>query len=328
MSNMSRTPAFSPSAGAAVSRPPAIARPAHVIGAPCDLGANRRGAAMGPAAIRTAGLADRLAARGLVVDEGDVLVARPGAAAQDPRKRFIAEIADVVGAVYERSLASLRAGGRPIVLGGDHSVSAGSAAASATYLRERGALPLGLIWVDAHGDMNTPATTPSGNVHGMPLAALLGDEPRELAAVGGWTRKVSPRHTVLLGLRSVDDEEWVAIKDAGIHVVTMEDIRRRGLDDVMDEVQHRLTDGTGGVHVSLDVDVCDPAHAPGVSTPAEDGLAVRDAHIVMERLGAGADIVSLDIVEVNPAYDVRNATAELGIALAMSLLAGGETWNR
>lgn len=315
--------------GAMVPPLPTLARPAHLIGVPCDLGGNRRGAAMGPAALRTAGLIERLATRRGVIDEGDVTVPRPGSGAgQDTRKRFIDDIADVATSVYTRSLDTLRAEGLPIVLGGDHSISAGSVAASATHLRDRRDLPLGLIWIDAHGDMNTPATTPSGNVHGMPLAALLGDEPRELAAIGGWTRKVAPRHTVLLGLRSVDDAEWIAIREAGVHVFTMDDIRRRGLDEVMREATGYLTDGTGGVHVSLDLDACDPALAPGVGTPADDGLGVRDAHLVMERLASATDVVALDIVEVNPACDIRNATAELGVALALSLLGRGETWSR
>lgn len=299
-------------------------RPLHVIGAPCDLGGNRRGAAMGPEALRTAGLIEALVACGCKVrDGGNVAVPSRANGSQDPQKRFIADIATVAGAVYEESLQALRGGAFPIVLGGDHSISAGSVAATATHLRAVDDRPIGLIWIDAHGDMNTPATTLTGNVHGMPLAALLGDEPRELAAIGGWTRKVAPANTVILGLRSVDVAEQRAIEAAGVSVFTMEDVGRRGIARVMSDVLKRVLDGTCGVHVSLDLDACDPQQAPGVSTPVGGGLFAHEAHVVMQMIAASSEIVALDIVEVNPACDVRNATAELGIALALSLLAQG-----
>ena len=291
-----------------------------VVGAPSDLGANLRGAVMGPAALRTAGIVARLDAAGLaVVDAGDVVVSPVrGDVAPHPKKRHIEAIAAAGEGVFLLARDALQTGRLPVVLGGDHSISAGSAAATATHVREQSGRGIGVLWLDAHGDMNTPDTTLTGNVHGMALAALVGAEPEELARLGGWTHKVAPKHVVLLGVRSLDPAEREAIAAMGMHLFTAADVRRRGVADVMQEVRAVFAD-TDGVHVSLDIDVCDPGDAPGVSTPEPDGLPLPEVRALL-RMAATLDVRSLDLVEVNPARDLRNTTAELGVELALSVL--------
>lgn len=293
----------------------------HIIGAPLDLGAARRGVDMGPSALRIAGVGERLAALGhVVVDQGDVdTPTQETTDSGEPSKRYIREIAQVCEALYEHALAALSGGGLPLVLGGDHSVGAGSVAATAAFARRSGR-PIGLLWVDAHGDMNTPASSPSGNVHGMPLAAIVGSEPRELSGIGGFSPKVLPEHTVLVGVRNLDEAEKGRIRAAGIRVFTMKDIDRRGIAAVADEALALASDGTNGVHVSFDLDVCDPTIAPGVGTPVMGGLDYREAHTLMEMIADSGRLRALDLVEVNPVLDVRNATADLGAELASSAL--------
>ncbi len=291
-----------------------------IVGVPLDLGGGRRGVDMGPSAVRIAGIGERLAALGHEVhDYGDVdTPTQETTAPGDPRQRYLAEIARVCQALHDRSRDVLLEGGTPVVLGGDHSLGAGSVAASAAFARRDGR-PLGLIWVDAHGDMNTPETTGSGNVHGMPLAALLGHEPVELSAIGG-SPSVLPQHTVLVGIRNLDDQEKERIRAAGVHVFTMKDIDRDGIAKVAERALVLATEGTGGVHVSFDLDVCDPAIAPGVGTPGKGGFDYREAHMIMEMLADSGRLVALDLVEVNPTLDVRNATAEFATELALSAL--------
>ena len=294
---------------------------AHLIGVPLDLGGNRRGVDMGPSAIRIAALAEQLATLGIAVtDKGDIPsplpeVKGPG----DPRKRYVKDIVRVCQKLYQSALASLHEGALPIVLGGDHSLGAGSVAATAAWLRSR-QQALGLIWVDAHADINSPATSPSGNVHGMPLAALLGGEPLELARIGGPEPAVRPEHTVLVGIRNLDDREKEIVKASGVHAFTMKDIDRLGIAGVMERALAAASAGTGGIHVSFDLDACDPAVAPGVGTPVKGGLDYREAHYVMEAVAESGRLVALDLVEVNPALDLRNTTAELATELAMSAL--------
>ena len=297
-------------------------RELHLIGVPLDLGGGRRGVDMGPSAFRIAGLGERLASLGFsVIDRGNIAVpVRETVTAGHPEKKFIDEIAAVCGALYETALASLAAGAVPVVLGGDHSLAAGSVAAAAAYARRTRALPVGLLWVDAHGDMNTPATSPSGNVHGMPLAALLGPEPHELSRIGGFFPTVLPEHTVLLGIRNLDEREKALVHASGVHVFTMKDIDRQGIAAVMEQAVALASQGTAGIHVSFDMDACDPGVAPGVGTPVKGGLDYREAHMVMELVADSALLLSLDLVEVNPTLDLRNTTAEFGVELAMSAL--------
>ena len=294
----------------------------HIIGVPLDLGGNRRGVDMGPSAFRIAGLGDRLAALGYtVVDKGDLATPIPETQKQrDERKKYINDIAKVCQKLYQAALASLDDGAMPIVLGGDHSLAAGSVAAAADWAKKTRNLPMGLLWVDAHGDMNTPATSLSGNVHGMPLAALLGSEPAELSKIGTVTPKVLPAHTVIIGVRNLDEREKVAVRDSHVHVFTMKDIDRQGIASIVEQAVNLAGNGTAGIHVSFDMDVCDPLIAPGVGTPVKGGLDYREAHMVMEIVADSGLLTSLDLVEVNPTLDVRNTTAQLGTELALSAL--------
>jgi arginase len=294
----------------------------HIIGVPLDLGGGRRGVDMGPSAFRSAGLGEQITALGLTVaDKGDLPAPIPETRElRDERKKYIRDIAKVCQRLYQTTLASLDDGALPIVLGGDHSLAAGSVAATADWARNTKELPIGLIWVDAHGDMNTPATSLSGNVHGMPLAALLGPEPSELARIGVVSPKVLPAHTVLLGVRNLDEREKVSVRDSHVHVFTMKDIDRQGIASIVEQAVNLAGNGTAGIHVSFDMDVCDPQIAPGVGTPVKGGLDYREAHMVMEIVADSGLLAALDLVEVNPTLDVRNATAQLGTELALSAL--------
>ena len=294
-------------------------RAVHIIGVPLDLGGARRGTDMGPSAFRIAGIREQLSALGLsVTDKGDVPSPSPEAkGAGDPRKRYMKDIAKVCQRLFQMSLASLDEGATPIALGGDHSLGAGTVAAASVHIRRQGK-PLGLIWVDAHGDMNSPASSGSGNVHGMPLAALLGSEPAELAHFAGDAPAVQAKHTVLVGIRNLDEREKEIVRAAKVTVFTMKDIDRLGIAEVMERALAIASKGTGGFHVSYDLDVCDPTVAPGVGTPVKGGLSYREAHVVMEMIAESGKMTSLDLVEVNPALDVRNTTAEFGTELALS----------
>ena len=296
-------------------------KPVHIIGVPLDLGGNRRGTDMGPSAFRIAGISEQLSTLGLsVVDKGDILTPIPEVKGPgDVHKRYVKDIARVCHKLFQTSLASFEEGALPIVLGGDHSLGAGSVAAAAAFYRKRGE-KVGLIWVDAHGDMNRPDTSDSGNVHGMPLAALLGAEPAELARIGGEPPAIEARHTVLVGIRNLDDIEKQLVRDSKVHVFTMKDIDRLGISQVMERALSIACEGTAGVHISFDMDVCDPSIAPGVGTPVKGGLDYREAHVVMEMVAESGRLTSLDLVEVNPTLDLRNQTAELGTELAMSAL--------
>jgi len=299
-------------------------KPVHIIGVPLDLGAGRRGVDMGPSAFRIAGLSTQITDLGrTVIDQGDVPAPIPETQHKsDEHKKYIHEIARVCQTLYTRTTDSLDAGALPVVLGGDHSLAAGSVAASADWVRRFSGYPMGLIWVDAHGDMNTPETTTSGNVHGMPLAALLGQEPAELASIGS-SPSVLPQHTVLVGIRNLDEREKERIRASGAHVFTMKDIDRHGIADVAERAIAIASNGTGGIHVSFDMDACDPMFAPGVGTPVRGGLDYREAHMVMEIVADSKLLVALDLVEVNPTLDLRNTTAEFATELALSALGKG-----
>ena len=295
--------------------------PVHIIGVPLDLGAGRRGVDMGPSALRIAGLGERVQELGYqVTDKGDLDVPIPETQQPgDERKKYVRDIARVCTALYQSALESLEAGALPIVLGGDHSVAAGSVAASAATARRARQL-MGLIWVDAHGDMNTPASSTSGNVHGMPLAALLGSEPAELSEIGGFAPKVTPEHTVLVGVRNLDRGEKLRVRDSRVHVFTMKDIDRAGIAAVAEQAIQLAGRGTAGLHVSFDMDVCDPSVAPGVGTAVKGGLDYREAHMVMEMIADSGMLRALDVVEVNPTLDIQNTTAALGTELVLSAL--------
>ena len=296
-------------------------KPVHIIGVPLDLGAGRRGVDMGPSAFRVARLAEQIVELGReVIDRGNLpSPIRETEREIDGRKKYVDAIAGVCASLYDRALAALNEGALPLVLGGDHSLAAGSVAASADYIRATTGRPLGLIWVDAHGDMNTPDTTTSGNVHGMPLAALLGQEPIELARIGS-SPSVVAAHTVLIGIRNLDEDEKAHIRASGVHIFTMKDIDRHGIATIAEQAIAIAANGTGGIHVSFDLDVCDPQVSPGVGTPVRGGLDYREAHMVMELVADSSRLTALDLVEVNPTIDIRNTTAEFATELALSAL--------
>ena len=286
------------------------------------MGGSRRGVDMGPSAFRIAGLSEKIAALGrVVVDRGDLPSPIPETRKHgDPRKKFIREIAKVCDRLYQTARASIEEGAMPLVLGGDHSLGAGSVAASAAHARAAGK-PLGLLWIDAHGDMNTPASTPSGNVHGMPLAALLGPEPCRAFVNRRFLADRPARNTRRsIGVRNLDDREKDLVRNSGVHVYTMKDIDRLGVAAIAAEALQAVSSGTAGIHVSFDLDVCDPAIAPGVGTPVKGGLNYREAHLLMEMIAESGLLMALDLVEVNPTLDIRNTTAELGTELALSAL--------
>jgi arginase len=297
-------------------------RSVQIIGVPLDLGGNRRGVDMGPSALRIAGLAERIAQLGYtVVDRGDLPSPIPETREwRDERQKYIHDIAKVCQRLYETASECLDKGAIPLVLGGDHSLGAGSVAAAAQWARTARNLPIGLLWIDAHGDMNTPTTSTSGNVHGMPLAALLGPEPSDLSTIGGFSPKVLPAHTVLIGVRNLDEREKVAVRGSHVHVFTMKDIDRQGIASIVEQAVELAGNGTAGIHVSFDLDACDPGIAPGVGTPVKGGLDYREAHMVMEMVADSGLLTSLDLVEINPTLDVRNMTAQLGAELAASAL--------
>ncbi len=284
-----------------------------------DLGAGRRGVDMGPSAIRIAGLHQRLTALGhRVVDEGDLVIRnieemRIG----HPRARYLAEITQVSRALAARVERVLGRGHFPLVLGGDHSIAIGTISGVAAHARRRGK-SVGVLWVDAHSDINTPRTSPSGNVHGMPLAALLGLGPAPLRTIAGRFRKIDPDQVALVGIRSVDDGERNHLQRLGVHVYTMADIDRQGIHTVMERALGDVTRDTGMVHVSFDLDAVDPSITPGVGTPVKGGLDYREAHLVMESLAAARVLTSLEIVEVNPILDDRNRSAEFAVELVQS----------
>jgi arginase len=293
--------------------------PIDLIGVPLDLGAGRRGVDMGPSAFRLTGLADRLAALGhAVTDRGDIRVPIPeGIDPGDTHKRFIREIAAACTTLAGMTEAAVAAGRLPITLGGDHSLAAGSIPGVARALRARGE-ELAVIWMDAHADMNTPETSPSGNVHGMPLAAVLGIGPAELAAIGGGT-SIRPQHVAMIGLRNLDEHEKSFVRQSGVHAYSMTEIDRRGMGPILDEVISLLS-GAGGIHLSIDLDGLDPEVAPGVGTPVRGGLSYREAHLLCEMVAESGRLVALDVAELNPVLDVRNHSAEVGTELILSAL--------
>ncbi len=292
----------------------------RVIGVPLDLGASRRGVDMGPSAVRVAGLEARLEALGHVVaDGGNISVAiAETKSAGEQSARYLKEITETCTKAAEMVVKTLEEGMTPVVLGGDHSVAAGSVSGVAEFYRRQNQ-KIGLIWIDAHSDMNTPGTSPSGNVHGMPLAALLGLGPEPLAKICGFSPKVAPENTVLIGVRDIDGTEKENIRRAGVsEVYTMRDIDERGMRTVMEEALRAAGRGTAGYHISLDMDWIDPEDAPGVGTPVRGGATYREAHLAMEIIADHGRMVSFEIVEVNPVIDEHNRTADLAVELISS----------
>lgn len=297
-----------------------MSRSIRVIGAPMDLGADRRGVDMGPSAIRYAGLSDTLYDLDYTyTDVGDIDVVHPEIGDPDSiepstgRAKYLADIQELCRNLEDRVSDTLADGAFPLVLGGDHSIAIGSVRGSARDADGS----IGLVWFDAHGDFNTPATTPSGNVHGMPLAALLS---QGAFADADWApAAIDPENVALVGIRSLDSHEREALRESDVTVFTMSDIDESGATAVTEEALSIAGDGTDGIHVSLDLDWLDPQEAPGVGTPVRGGVTYREAHAAMEVV-ADAKLRSLELVEVNPILDQHNQTAELAVELIASAL--------
>lgn len=292
-----------------------------IIGAPMDLGAGRRGVDMGPSAIRVANIHSRIASLGYKVEDlGNVAVEQAESSPAGPKRaRYLAQIAETCLRLAEKVERAAGQGKVPLVLGGDHSIATGSVSGMANHFHKRGE-KIGVIWVDAHADMNTPQTSPSGNVHGMPLACLIGKGPKELTHLFGYAPKVDPRNIAIVGLRAVDDLEAPHVKKSGVRAFTMRDVDEKGLPRVIAEAIEIASAGTAGIHLSFDMDSVDPDEAPGVGTPVRGGITYREAHLAMELVSDTARLVSLEVVEVNPVLDVANRTADLAVELMMSAL--------
>jgi len=292
----------------------------RILGVPLDMGASRRGVDMGPSAMRVAGLEARLEKLGHQVTDGGnirVEIAETQTSGNESA-RYLAEIAETCTHTAEAVVKTLEEGLMPLVLGGDHSLAVGSISGVAEFYRRLGQ-EIGVIWIDAHSDINTPETSPSGNVHGMPLAALLGLGPEPLANLFGYAPKIRAKNTVLVGVRDIDAAERENIRRAGVTAVyTMRDIDERGMRAVMEEALRVAGEGTAGYHVSLDMDWIDPEDAPGVGTPVRGGATYREAHLAMEILADHGRLLSFEIVEVNPILDEHNRTADLAVELACS----------
>jgi arginase len=288
----------------------------RVIGAPMDLGADRRGVDIGASAIRYAGLNDQLRRLGYSVNDiGNIVIPQPESQPiGDPHVKYLEPIVHVSEDLADAVTTALQDGEFPLVLGGDHSIALGSITGVARVHRD-----IGVIWIDAHGDFNTHETTPSGNIHGMILAALAGLGHPSLTGVGGWSPKINARSIAIVGARDLDVREQELLREQQIHVFTMTDIDQRGMSYIMGQAVEISTQAHG-FHLSLDMDSLDPREAPGVGTPVRGGLTYREAHLAMEVIAASRHMVSMDAVEVNPILDRENATAQLAVELILSAL--------
>jgi arginase len=293
----------------------------RIIGVPMDLGASRRGVDMGPSALRVAGLQARIKQLGLQVEDiGNIPVKQPEEmAVGEKRAKYVEEITDAckdLGAAVQKAIEE---GWLPLVLGGDHSIAAGSVSGIAAHFKKE-KKQIGCIWLDAHSDMNSPETSPSGNVHGMPLAGILGYGVPELYDLFGYKPKIEPQNVVLVGVRDLDSHEKKFIKKLGVKAFTMREIDERGMREVMADALKFAMDDTDGIAVSLDMDFVDPSDAPGVGTPVRGGVTYREAHLAMEMIADSEAMVSMEVVEINPVIDEHNRTALLGVELVLSAL--------
>ena len=286
-----------------------------------DLGQSRRGVDMGPSALRVAGLQARLKQLGHQVEDiGNIAVKQAEEQHYgEKRAKYLNEIAETCRGLAEMTEKTLQEGFLPLVLGGDHSLAVGSLAGVSNFFRQQ-SKKVGCLWLDAHGDMNTPESSPSGNIHGMPLAALIGDGAPELVDLLGYKPKVEPRNVALVGVRDLDARERRLVKESGVHAFTMRDIDERGMREVMSEALRFASDDTEGIAVSLDMDFVDPEDAPGVGTPVRGGVTYRESHLAMEMIADSQAMVSLEVVEINPVIDLHNKTALLGVEMILSAL--------
>lgn len=290
----------------------------RIVGVPMDLGQNRRGVDMGPSAVRYAGLGDKIDQLGYTIhDAGNVAISQaeeaPQAVPLSINAQFLPQVARGCQQIYEKICECWHDDEFGLFIGGDHSLSIGTVAAAA----QRG--EVGVIWVDAHPDMNTPQTSPSGNIHGMSVAVLLGDGPQELVNIGGAGAKLRPQQIAMVGIRSVDAIERQRVRQAGINVYSMRDIDEAGISTIAQQVLAQFNH-LERIHVSFDLDSCDPRFAPGVGTPVRGGLSYREAHLLMEILADSGKVCSMDVVEINPILDSCNQTAEIAVEMVLSLL--------
>jgi len=294
-----------------------MARQISLIGVPMDFGQDLRGVDMGPAAVRYTGLISRLRELGHTVrDRGDVPIPIRDEAVPEPvpGNTYVEEITRICNAVYTLGRRVIEKGDFPLFVGGDHSIAVGTVAAAGS-----GGEPIGLIWVDAHGDFNTPDTSPSGNIHGMPLAILMGEGHPDLVNVGRPGPKVLPENVVMIGLRDIDPTEKKRLKTSGVTVFTMRDIDEQGISTVANKAMMKFAH-MKRIHLTLDMDALDPMEAPGVGTPVPGGITYREAHLLMEILADTKKVGSMDLVEINPILDVSNKTAKLAVELTLSAL--------
>ena len=294
-------------------------RKVSIIGVPMDLGADRRGVDMGPSALRYANLNEKLQELGYEVrDFGDLdVIIQETHHFGDSKAKYLKEIADACNNLANLVLEASQEGNMPLVLGGDHSIAVGTVSGVSESFR-RQQKKIGLLWFDAHADFNTPDISPSGNVHGMPMAAIMGYGPIQLTHIFGFAPKIQPEHAVQIGIREVDPDERQLDKKSGIRVFTMKDIDKRGIGAIMDEALSIVTKGTAGFAVTLDADFLDPYESPGVATPVRGGADYREAHLAMEMIADTNKMVSFEIAEINPILDVHNKTAQFGMELILS----------
>ena len=298
-----------------------IDREVHIIGVPLDLGASRRGTDVGPSALRTAGLGAQLRRLGYAVarEEDIPAPAMETCSAEDAKARFKPEILEVCTQLAAEVKQHLEEGAFPLVLGGDHSIAMGTFAGTASYCRDRDQ-SVGLIWFDAHGDMNVPGVSPSGNIHGMPLAHLLGKGDDDFKNIQGFSPKVRPGNVALIGIRDIDAGERKIIRDSGIHAFTMREIDEQGMAAIARRAMEIVNDGTAGFHISFDVDGCDPTVIPGSGTLVPGGVSFREAHLLMEYCADHGGLLSMEVVELNPFLDHRNISAERTLQLILSAM--------
>jgi arginase len=291
----------------------------RLVGVPMDLGAGRRGVDMGPSAIRIAGVSAVLRELGYhVEDDGDVGVPAPEAQAPEPKNaRYLDTIWHVCNRLRLRVRRTLESGETPLVLGGDHSIAMGTIAGVSEHFRNQDRR-IGLIWVDAHADMNTPETTLTGNVHGMPLAALLGMGHPKLVEIGGFSPKFDKANVCLIGIRNLDEVEKDNVARSGIHAYTMRDLDERGMRAVAAEAIAHASAGTAGFHVSFDLDGMDPRDVPGTGTPVKGGISWREANLLLEMVADSGKMLALEITELNPIFDVKNQSGEVAVDLIQS----------
>jgi len=296
-------------------------RTVRIIGVPLDLGASRRGTDVGPSALRIAGLGNALRRMGYTVarEEDIPAPAMETGTPEDVEARFKPQILEVCTRLAERVVAILKGGDFPLVLGGDHSIAMGTFAGTASYYRQRSE-NVGLLWFDAHGDMNVPGSSPSGNIHGMPLAHLLGKGDPDLKNIQGFSPKVKPGNVALIGIRDIDGHERQNIKESGIHAFTMREIDEHGMAAIARRALEIVNDGTVGFHISFDVDGCDPTVIPGSGTLVPGGVSFREAHLLMEYCADNGNLLSMEIAELNPFLDERNISAERAMELLLSAM--------